>query len=340
MRYSVLRVHLEHYFAKPSIFRLSPELIRANRRNNRDLGRSVRFSIGEDLAGLESRLRTTDVLVTSSDVVRDTRFPRARLAQAAPRLRMLHLIGAGVEGLLPLDWLPPAVKLTNNSGVHVGKAREFLLMGLLALNARLPAMVWSQRHARWDQHHLFTPLIGGKTLAVVGLGNLGRTAVATGRMLGLKIIGVRRTGKKVPGVDRVYPPAQICAALAAADFVVVAAPLTAQTRNLLDRKVLASTKAGVGIINIGRAGVIDYTALAALLTSRHVSGAILDVFSPEPLPPDSALWSTPNLIISPHVSSDDLDGYMTGTMDLVCRNLRRLMARRPLENVVDRHLEY
>ena len=334
----MLRVHLEHYSAKPHIFRLSPELIRATRRNNRDLGRSVRFSVGEDLADVDLRLQSADVLVTSSDVVRDARFPRARLAQAAPKLRMLHLIGAGVEGLLPLDWLPPSIKLTNNSGVHAGKAREFLRMALLALNARLPAMAWSQRHARWDP--LFTPLIGGKTLAVVGLGNLGRTAVAAGRMLGLKIIGVRRTGTKVPGVDRVYPPTRIREALADADFIVVAAPLTAQTRNLLDRKVLASTKAGVGIINMGRAGVVDYTAMAALLTSGHVGGAILNVFSPEPLPPNSKLWSTPNLIVSPHVSSDDLDGYMTGTMNLVCRNLRRLMARRSHENVVNRHLEY
>ena len=336
----MLRVHLEHYSAKPSIFRLSSELVAATRRNNRDLGASVRFSVGEDLADLDRRLRTADVLVTSSDVVRDARFPRARLAEAAPRLRMLHLIGAGVEGVLPLDWLPPAVKLTNNSGVHVAKAREFLEMALLALNARLPAMVWNQRHARWNQNPLFTPLISGRTLAVVGLGNLGRAAVAVGRALGLKVIGVRRTGGKVAGVARVYRPAEIVTALASADFIVVAAPLTAQTRNLIDGKVLASTKAGVGIINVGRAGVIDYPALAKLLTSGHVSGAILDVFAPEPLPADSPLWSTPNLIISPHVSSDDLDGYMTGTMNLVCQNLRRLAARRPLKNVVSRDFEY
>jgi phosphoglycerate dehydrogenase-like enzyme len=338
MRNPLLRVHLEHCSAKPPVFCLSPELIEATRRSNKDLGRSVRFSIGQDLVDLDMHLQSADVLVTSSDVVRDPRFPRARLAQAAPGLRMLHLIGAGVEGLVPLDWLPSSIKLTNNSGVHAGKAREFLLMALLALNARLPALAWNQRHAQWDQ--LFTPLIAGKTLAVIGLGNLGRAAIAAGRLLGLKIVGVRRTGTKVPGVDRVYRPAQIRAALANADFIVVAAPMTTQTRNLLDREVLASTKAGVGIVNMGRAGVVDYAALAALLTQGHVSGAILDVFSPEPLAPDAELWSTRNLIISPHVSSDDRDGYMTGTMNLVCENLRRLIARRPLKNVVDTRLEY
>lgn len=334
----MLQVHLEHYSAKPAIFRLSAGLVKITRRNNADLAGKVRFSVGEDLAGLAQRLKTADVLVTSSDVLRDPRFPRTNLAQAAPRLRMLHVIGAGVEGLLPLDWLPAGVKLTNNSGVHVEKAREYLQMALIALNARLPAMAWNQRHARWDM--LFTSLIRGKTLAIVGLGNLGRTAAAVGRQLGLKIIGVRRTGGKAPGVDRVYRPAQIGTALAKADFIVVAAPLTAQTRNLLSARVLAATKPGVGIINMGRSAVIDYSALAALLESGHVSGAILDVFAPEPLPPDSALWAAPNLIITPHVSSDDLDGYMTGTMDLVCQNLRRLIARRPLKNVVVSSREY
>ena len=116
--------------------------------------------------------------------------------------------------------------------------------------------------------------------------------------------------------------------------------MTAGTRNLLSREVLARTKRGVGIINIGRAGSVDYAALADLLRSGHVGGAILDVFSPEPLPAGSQLWSTPNLIVSPHVSSDDRDGYMLGTMNLVCRNLRRLLARRPLENIIQQDRGY
>ena len=332
MKTRQIHVHLENLSTKPPVFRLSPELVRATRRRHPDLAADVRFTVSEDFADLDRRLATADVLVTSSDVVRDPRFPRARLAQAAPKLRFVHAIGAGIEALLPLAWLPPGVRLTNNSGVHADKARESVLMALLALNARLPALVWNQRQAQWQQ--IFTPLIRGKTLAVVGLGDLGRAAVEAGRMLGLKVTGVRRSGKKVPGVDRVFRPAQIVTALSSADFIVVAAPMTPETEHLLSREVLRRTKPGVGIINIGRARTIDYAALAALLRSGHVSGAVLDVFSPEPLPSSSELWSTPNLIISPHVSSDDRDGYMTGTMDLVCANLRRLIAHRPLANVV------
>ena len=332
-----IHVHLENLSSKPSIFRLSAELVRLTRRANSDLGGSLRFTVGEDFAGLDRRLKTAHVLVTSVDALRDPRFPR-RLLGEAPNLQLVQLIGAGVEGVLPLDWLPPSVQLANASGVHVEKAREFLMMALIALNARLPAIVWNQRRAHWNM--IFTPLIRGKTLAVVGLGNLGRAAVAIGRMLGLKVVGVRRSGKKVPGVDRVFRPAQIVTALRHADFIVVAAPMTPKTEHLLSRKVLEKTKRGVGIINMGRAGTVDYAALAALLRSGHVSGAVLDVHAPEPLPRSSPLWSTPNLILSPHVSSDDLDGYMLNVMNLVCRNVRRLMSDRPLENLIDRERGY
>ena len=327
-----VHAHLENLSSKPRIFHLTRELVRGAQRANRDLAHKVKFTVGEDFADLEARLTTAQVLVTSTDVLRHPRFPLLHLAQRAPNLRLVQLIGAGVERLLPLDWLPRPVRLATASGVHVEKARESLTMALLALNARLPEIVWNQRHARWDM--IFTPLVRGKTVAVIGLGDMGRAAVESSRGLGLNVIGVRRSGKKVAGVQRVYRPAQLAAALRRADFIVVAAPLTSETRNLLSARVLRETKRGVGIVNVGRAGVVDYDALAKLLRTGHVSGAVLDVFAEEPLPSSSALWSTPNVIITPHVSSDDLDGYMPATMDLVCRNLRRLIAGRTLENVV------
>lgn len=328
-----MRVHLENYTTKPHVFWLTPELARAARRRHPDLAREVRFSVGDDLETLESNLRASTVLVTSADVLRDPRFPRASLREHAPRLALIHVIGAGVEGLLPLDWLPAGVKLTNNSGVHVRKAREFQLMALLALNARLPAIACNQRQSRWEQ--LFTSSIEGKTLVVVGLGDMGRAAVAAARVLRLRVVGVRRSARPIAGVSALYPPERLATALGGADFLVIAAPLTQGTRNLVDRRALSAMKRGAGVINVGRAGLLDHGALCDLLRSGHLGGAILDVFAPEPLPAASPLWSTPNLIVHPHVSSDDAERYMHDTMDLVCRNLRRLLARRPLTNVVD-----
>ena len=328
-----MHVHLENYTSKPRVFWLTPELARAARRRHPDLARHVRFSVGDDLETLERNLRACTVLVTSADVLRDPRFPRARLREHAPRLALIHVIGAGIEGLLPLDWLPAGVALTNNSGVHVRKAREFQLMALLALNARLPAIVSNQRESRWDQ--LFTPSIEGKKLAVVGLGAMGRAAVAAARVLRLRVVGVRRSMRAVAGVSALYPPDKVATALDGADFLVIAAPLTEQTRNLVGRRALSAMNRGAGVVNVGRAGLLDHDALCDLLRSGHLGGAILDVFAPEPLPADSPLWTTPNLIVHPHVSSDDAERYMHDTMDLVCRNLRRLLARRPLANVVD-----
>jgi len=141
-------------------------------------------------------------------------------------------------------------------------------------------------------------------------------------------------------VTRVYPSQRLATAVAKVDFIVIATPLTPDTRGLIDRAVLEAAKPGAGLINVGRAGVMDHQALVDLLQSGHLSGAILDVLPEEPLPRASALWSVPNLLITPHVAADDLDGYMTGTMNVVIDNLRRHLAGKPLRNVVDRRVGY
>ena len=112
-----------------------------------------------------------------------------------------------------------------------------------------------------------------------------------------------------------------------ADFVFVAVPLTPETRNLLDARRQALMKRGAGLVNVGRAATVDYEALTANLRSGHLSGAVLDVFDPEPLPPGSPLWSAPNVIVTPHVSADDGDSYVPLTLELVFRNLDRLARR-------------
>jgi phosphoglycerate dehydrogenase-like enzyme len=120
-----------------------------------------------------------------------------------------------------------------------------------------------------------------------------------------------------------------------ADFVVLAAPLTKETTGLLNKRRLGLLKPGAGFINIGRAGSVDHDALAAALQSGSLSGAILDVFDPEPLPQSSPLWTTENLLVVPHVTSDDEDRYLPKTFDLVFENARRLVTKEPLLNRVD-----
>ena len=117
-------------------------------------------------------------------------------------------------------------------------------------------------------------------------------------------------------------------------------PPTPETRGLVDARRQQLMKPGAGVVNVGRAATVDYEALTANLRSGHLSGAVLDVFDPEPLPPGSPLWSAPNLVLTPHVSADDGDSYVALTLELVFRNLERLLDGRPLVNVVRPELGY
>jgi phosphoglycerate dehydrogenase-like enzyme len=240
--------------------------------------------------------------------------------------------------LLPLDWLPPQAILTNNSGVHIEKIRESATMMLLMLHAQLPAISSNQRQSRWQQ--IFTPKIRGRTVLIIGVGDMGGAVAQAARHLGLHVLGVRRSGATHPDVARMFAPQELDAALSEADFVVLAAPLTRETTMLIDSSRFARMKSGAGFINIGRAGSVDHEALIAALRSGKLSGAILDVFESEPLDAKSPLWTTDNLMLIPHVTSDDEDDYLPKTFDLVFENLRRLIVGHELLNVVDRQHEY
>jgi phosphoglycerate dehydrogenase-like enzyme len=325
-----LHLRFETRANKPPVFRFTKKLIAAAQ--ERSGIANVHVSLGEDLRDL-SWLGDANGLIASNDIVRDPSFPIHELASAAPRLRWIHIIGAGIEPLLPLDWLPDRVALTNNSGIHAEKIREAATMALLMLNARIPAIVTNQKKAHWDA--IFTPRIAGKTLLVIGVGDMGAAAASAAKALGLRVLGVRRSGAPHPDVDRMLPIDALDTVLPEADFVVLATPLTSETRNLLDRRRIGLMKSGAGLFNIGRAGSVDHEALVAALRSGVLSGAILDVHDPEPLPESSPLWHADNVVLTPHVTSDDLDGYLPKTFDLVFANATRLMCGETLINVVD-----
>jgi phosphoglycerate dehydrogenase-like enzyme len=329
-----VHIHFETRTGKPAVFYMTAPAVEAARTRAQT---TATVSVNEDPSDMSWLARTTG-LVTSNDVLKAPDFPLYDLARLAPHLRWIHIIGAGIEPLLPLDWLPAGVTLTNNSGVHVAKTRESALMALLMLNARLPTMMANQRNHRWQP--IFTSSIAGKHLLVVGVGDMGGAAASAGRALGLHVTGVRRNGAPHPDVTRMITPAALDIALPDADFVVLAAPLTPDTRGMFDRHRLSLLKPGASLFNIGRAGLLDHDALANNLESGAISGAILDVFDPEPLPADSPLWDVPGLMMMPHVTSDDADAYLPMTYDLVFANADRLARDEPLINRVDPALGY
>lgn len=328
-----LHIHFEDSTAKPDVFRLTRERIAGARRRNPGAARHMRITHGKDFESLERWIAGAQGLVCSADFLLHPRFPLRSLAVEAPRLRWIHSIGAGIEKLLPLEWIHPGLRFTNNSGVHRTKMYEFALMALTMLNARVPAMVTNQAKRHWVQ--IFTPTCRGRTVVVLGTGDLGGSFGRAGKHLGMRAIGVSRSGKDVPHFHEVHALGKFTKLLPRADVLVIAAPLTGETRGLIGARKLDALRQGAALVNVGRGPIVDTVALAARLRSARLSGAILDVFDREPLPFESPLWGVPNLYLSPHCSSDDAEEYIPLTLDLAFDNTRRLALGRPLRNVVD-----
>jgi len=177
-------------------------------------------------------------------------------------------------------------------------------------------------------------------LFLIGVGNIGSAVGRNCARLGMEVIGVSRHGRPVAEFDRVLTADRLDQVLPKANFVLMATPLTVETNNMLDRHHQSLVKVGAGIINLGRAGTMDYDALVDNLNCGHFSGAIIDVFEPEPLPPTSILWKTHNLLVTPHVSADDGNAYVDMTLDLVFENLKRYLNGQKLNNVVRPELGY
>ena len=284
-----------------------------------------------DTDNWESSMAGAEVLLTWN-------MPTENLDQVAPNLKWIHCIGAGVEHMLPMDWLPDNVTLTNNKGVHAAKAGEFGLMAILMLHSHMPAIATNQGKRVYES--LYCSPIAGKTVVVLGTGSLGGSGAKMIKPLGVNTIGVNRSGRDVEGCDRCVTTAQLDEVLPLADYLLIATPDTPETRGLMDKRRLDMMKPTAGIINIGREAVMDYDALCNKLEESSLGGAILDVFDPEPIAPDSRLWTTKNLIITPHISADDGDAYIPLTLGLFFQNMQLFLAGKPLLNPIDPKLGY
>ena len=279
-----------------------------------------------------------DISMSKSDILIAWNFPKDQIKKISPNLKWIHCISAGIEHLLPLDWVPKELILTNNSGVHSKKAGEFGLMSVLMLHNHIPKIISNQMDKKFKS--LFSNPISGKTVVVVGTGNLGGSMIRLLAPLGANIIGVNRKGRPVEGCKKIVTVDKIDNVLPEADILYLAAPETPETKNLIDHKRLNLLKPSCGIINIGRESILDYKTLFGRLENNEIAGAILDVFSEEPISSSSNIWKIPNLIITPHVSADDGDSYIKLTLELFIKNLEHFIAKKPLLNQIDKKLGY
>jgi len=323
-------LHIENSMELNEVFEASPKRVRDTFLRHPDLKKRVKVTIGYSGNILERSLRTADALFCHQLDFSDIR-------QRAPKLRWIHIHGAGVEHLLPLDWLPSDVTLTNSSGAHGRRATEYAATAILMLNNRIPELVTHQQNKCW--HQCFNSNIGGKTLLIVGVGRIGAQIARWAKTMDMRVVGVRRTGRGSRYVDEMYQTNELRRLLPHADFVLVAAPLTDETEGLMGKTELDLMKQGAGLVNYSRARVVDYDHLRKKLGRGELS-AVLDVFEPEPLPKTSPLWRTPNLIITPHCGSDDSNYYTPRTLDIIFNNVRRLLDGKRMSNVVSRKLQY
>jgi phosphoglycerate dehydrogenase-like enzyme len=201
------------------------------------------------------------------------------------------------------------------------------------LNARVPEMLVQQRDQVWKM--LFASSLRGRRVTIVGTGDMGASASRAARHFGAITTGVRTKAIPHPDFERTIAVNDINTILPETDFLLLAAPLTDSTRNLIDRTRLQLLPRGAGIINIGRGAVLDEEAACDLLDSGHLGGAVLDVFHAEPIPKGHRLWTTRNLVISPHVSVDDPLTYNPDSLDILFENLRAQRAGQPMPHRVD-----
>jgi len=279
-----------------------------------------------------------DSSMSNSDILLAWNFPTSNLKKISPNLKWIHCISAGINHLIPLDWMHEGLVLTNNSGIHSKKAGEYGLMSILMLQNHLPKIITNQRNKKFVS--LFSNPISGKTVVVLGTGALGGSMIKLLAPLGAKIIGVNKKGGDVEGCSKVVTTNKIDSVLPDADFIYLALPETPETKNLINRNRLDLLKHSCGIVNIGRQSAMDYDALCEKLKKNELAGAILDVFDSEPIDPNSKLWDTPNLVITPHVSSDDGESYIRLTLELFVKNLELFVTNKPLINKIDKKLGY
>jgi phosphoglycerate dehydrogenase-like enzyme len=275
----------------------------------------------------------------------------------APRLRWVQLAGAGVDRYLNSPAMQSsALTITSASGIHAVPIAEHVLALLLAWARRLPSAWQWQSRRQWPQSAGYAyeaAELHGTTLGIVGYGSIGRQVGRVAHCLGLRVLATRRsagradTGWVEPGTgdpqgeipERFFAPQELQAMLALCDWLVLAVPLTAETRRLIGAQELSAMKPNAFLVNVARGPVVDEQALVAALRSGALAGAGLDVFEREPLPPESPLYDLANVILTPHVAGSSVC-YNERLTRLFADNLRRYLAGEPLWNVIDRERGY
>jgi len=271
---------------------------------------------------LARRAHEADVLVVSG-------LWRNALLAAMPKLRFVQSYSAGTDQYDKALFAKHGVRLANAQGANERAVAEHALALILALTRQIHLARDNQQARRWrgmiGERAEREQELGGKTLAIVGLGRIGMRLAALARAFEMRVVGVRRTARPEPMLaDKVFAEADLKQALAEADIVALTCPLTEETEGLIGAAALAALKPGTLLINVARGKVVDEAALIAALASGWVRAAGLDCFPEEPLPAQSPFWALPNVLITPHAAGET-ERYEKNVVDILVDNIERLL---------------
>ncbi len=291
----------------------------------------VKVVVCAEPAQLRKTIRDADIIISSWS------FP-PRLIEAAPSLKWIHSVGAGVDGILTSDLVRSSVLITSSSGIHREPISEHVLTYMLCFSRGFHTFMRQQVQKKWNRIGLDE--LAGKTVGIVGLGEIGSEIALKAKCLGMRVVAVKRTVGEKPGfVDELWSAGRLKKLLEESDFIVLSIPLTKTTAGLIGDEEFKSMKKSAYFINIGRGRLVQEEKLIQALKEGLIAGAGLDVFEKEPLPTESELWEMPNVIITPHVAGSN-PYYFARAMSIFEENLKRFLKGDELVNLVDKKLGY
>jgi phosphoglycerate dehydrogenase-like enzyme len=282
-----------------------------------------------------------DTLLARAEVVFGRVALPNNLVSRAPRLKWIHIQGAGIDEFKATGMLESSVLVTNGKGTMATFIAEHVLAFIFTMAKNVPRLLKIKQNGKWERFK--TMELEQRTVGIIGLGAIGSEVARLAKGVGMRVIATKRSTTRretnVSGVDELYPRGDLIQLLSDSDFVVVTAPLTEETKGMIGERELRAMKSTAYLINVARGQIVDESALIKALKEEWIAGAGIDAFDIEPLPSDSEFWELPNTILSCHMSGNTIRSR-DREMSLFCENLRRYLAGEQLLNVIDKQKSY
>lgn len=276
----------------------------------------LNLKVADSFDELRDDLENVEVILTFGQFLTDEAVAKAK------RLRFIQALGSGVDGILDRTGLSPEVMIASARGAHRDCVSEAAFALMLAVARDLPRLVRAQQDRKWAPAP--SRLLKGKTVGILGVGVIAEGLAERCKAFGMSVVGVS-SRTSAPGFDLMVRRSELAKAAGSFDYLVLLAPLEEGSRHIVNREVLQAMKPSSVLVNVARGGIVDENALLEALRNGPIAAAALDVFEQEPLPPDHAFWTEPNVLISPHTGGQH-DEYAESIMPFVGSNLRAYFA--------------